>query len=71
MGAQVEAEIGIEGAYVKVGDVPLCEGCWSENEVDVQIDRLKADLDRLAGQMKMAIREKVRQVLGEEPVSVA
>lgn len=51
-------DFGTGGARVVVAREPIGRGCLSEGEVDVDIRLLKEDLDRVAGQMKRAIREK-------------
>jgi hypothetical protein len=51
-------DIGIHGAYVVIRKEPLCPGCATDGEVDIEIKRLKDDLDAVAQRMKKAIREK-------------
>ena len=58
MALALDFETDITGVYVTVqGGEPLGSGCLTDDEVDHQIDRLKADLDRLAAGMKAALRE--------------
>ena len=58
MALALDFETDITGVYVTVqGGEPLGSGCLTDDEVDHQISRLKADLDRLAVEMKAALRE--------------
>jgi uncharacterized small protein (DUF1192 family) len=57
MALALDFEIDFNGACVTVAGESLSAGCLSDEEVDRQIDLLKADLDRLAAEMKAAIRE--------------
>jgi hypothetical protein len=52
----IEAALDANGAYLHVEDQPLCSGCWSDGEVDAQVRRIKADLERGAEEMKALIR---------------
>lgn len=56
-------EIDIQGAHVVVVRKPLCSRCLSDGEVDGQIRLLKDDLDRVAKEMKAAIRKQAAQPL--------
>ena len=51
-------DFGKGGARVVVAREPIRRGCLSEGEVDADIRLLKQNLDRVARQMKRAIREK-------------
>jgi hypothetical protein len=53
-------DFGIYGAYVVIRKEPICPGCTSDGEVDIEIKRLKDDLDAVAKRMKMAIREQAK-----------
>ncbi len=54
-------EIDGSGARVIVVARPLTAGCFSDQEVDDQISRLKRDLDAVARRMKRAIAEQRKQ----------
>ena len=61
----LDFETDITGVYVTVqGGEPLGSPCLTDDEVDHQVDRLKADLDRLAVEMKAALREHSGHSLG-------
>ena len=45
---------------------PLCPGCQSDEEADAQISRLKADLDRVALELKADLRKQDGQDLGQD-----
>ncbi len=67
MAVALDFEIDFNGACVTVAGQPLSAGCLSDEEVDRQIDLLKAELDRLAAEMKSAIREHAARPKGPEP----
>jgi hypothetical protein len=46
------------GACVVAQRSPLSSGCMCDEEVDGQIDALKADLDVVSKRMKKAIRDR-------------
>jgi hypothetical protein len=48
----------LTGLWVVVEQEPLCRGCRSADEVDAEISRLKADLDRVALEMKAELRKQ-------------
>jgi hypothetical protein len=54
-------DIGIHGAYVVIRKEPICPGCAADGEVDIEIKRLKDDLDAVAQRMKKAIHEQVKR----------
>jgi hypothetical protein len=54
-------DIDIYGAYVVIRKEPICPGCASDGEVDIEIKRLKDDLDAVAERMKKAIREQAKR----------
>ena len=54
-------EIDIYGARVVVRKEPLCLGCMSDGEVDLQINLLKENLDDVAKRMKEAIRKQAKK----------
>ena len=56
-------EIDIYGARVVVRKEPLCLGCMSDGEVDLQINLLKENLDDVAKRMKEAIRKQAKKPL--------
>ena len=51
----VEMDMG--GAYVVADRPNLCSSCMSDGEVDAQIRLMKQRLDRVAAQMKQAIKD--------------
>jgi hypothetical protein len=53
-------DFDIYGAYVVIRKEPICPGCSSDGEVDIEMKRLKDDLDAVAKRMKMAIREQAK-----------
>ena len=53
----LDFEADFNGVRVTVEGQPLSLGCLSEEEVDREIARLQADLARLGGEMKAALRE--------------
>jgi hypothetical protein len=56
-------DIDIYGARVVVREEPLCPGCMSDGEIDVQIKLLKENLDAVARRMKEAIRKQAKKPL--------
>lgn len=59
------------GLWVTVEREPLSSGCRSLDEVDAEIGRLKADLDRVALEMKAEITRQGGQLLGTDAGSQA
>ena len=57
MALALDFEADVNGVCVTVDGQPLSPGCLTDREVDDQIERLKADLDRLSVEMKAALRE--------------
>ena len=51
-------EVDASGARVVVKREPLGRGCLSDGEVDADIKALKDDLDRVALEVKAAIRKR-------------
>ena len=49
---------GLHGLFVVVEREPLSPGCVSEKEIDVSIERLKSELDRVAMRMKAALASR-------------
>lgn len=50
---------GLDGLFVVVEEEPLSPGCLTAEEIDSNIERLKADLDRVGRQMKVALASRV------------
>lgn len=57
MALALDYEADFNGVHLTVEGQPLGQGCLSDEEVDREVARLKADLDRLAAEMKAALRE--------------
>lgn len=61
-----DCEIDIDGARVVVLREPLSSACQSDNEVDFEIQALKANLDEIAKKMKLAIQKQKKAALSLE-----
>ena len=57
MAHALDCEIDFDGVRVTLEGQPLGAGCLTEEEIDGEIARLKAELDRLSGEMKDLLRE--------------
>ncbi|MEX0970186.1 MAG: hypothetical protein WD046_07070 [Paracoccaceae bacterium] len=53
--------IDIHGATIVVAGERLSTASLSPSEIDQQVIALKADLDRVAAKMKIAVEEQVRK----------
>ena len=58
MGANFGFDDGLHGVFVVVEQEPLSPGCLTEKDIDVNIDRLKDELERVRAQMKVALASR-------------
>ena len=49
---------GLNGLFVVVEREPLTPGCLTAEEIDTNIDRLKAELDQVGALMKTALASR-------------
>ena len=56
---------GLNGLFVVVEREPLSPGCLSVEEINENIIRLQADLDRVGAQMKRALAVRDPNIFGK------
>lgn len=49
---------GLKGLFVVVEREPLTPGCLTAEEIDTNIERLKAELDQVGARMKTALASR-------------
>ena len=49
---------GLNGLFVVVEREPLTPGCLTAEEIDTNIERLKAELDQIGARMKTALASR-------------
>lgn len=49
---------GLNGLFVVVEREPLTPGCLTAEEIDTNIERLKAELDQVGARMKTALASR-------------
>ena len=54
---------GLKGLFVVVELEPLTPGCLTAEEIDTNIERLKAELDQVGARMKTALASRTESGL--------